>query len=429
MRNNLIPTVVVDKNNKVTTVHKRNGAPAPSASKLGSIKPALGTPQPKRKQAVSKVGFSATNTTPSKLVSFSPESFIGRAGLGKKAAALMKSMGGEGEVEMPNELLYDYLRLGIRPTEAALLHQISGGNLDALRNDPQFAEALPGDLARPRVWGGKNRSEKTVFGVVDFLAGAGIKPQKINAALQNHLNDELLENNVLSPEELTDIFNRFSYSLSTNEDKGTSASRTIDAIVDGRLPYALADRKQNVSRPTVSKILEALYPKTRAERASMDEADRARLAADPDMIMQVAKVLSAHNHWQSSVSSAYTSIQRFGIDASLEHRPAIMISRHSDGTALGPDGARRANEVYEFIKSTLQGNSANISLHATAYSYYDYRNGVRLTLEAADLSEMIMKGYSPEKIKEMTCDANMDSRRALAIEQGQVLPVVSEGWL
>jgi hypothetical protein len=147
------------------------------------------------------------------------------------------------------------------------------------------------------------------------------------------------------------------------------------------------------------------------------------------MIMQVAKVLSAHNHWQSSVSSAYTSIQKFGIDASLEHRPAIMISRHSDGTTLGPDGARRADEVYKFIKSTLQGNSANIYLHATAYSYNDYRNGVSLTLEAADLSEMIMKGYSPEKIKEMTCDANMDSRRALAIEQGQVLPVVSEGWL
>lgn len=431
MRNNLIPTVIVDKNNKVTTVHKRNGVPVPSVSRLGSIKPTVGAPQPKPSKAVSKVRYSATKYGSTNSLSLGDLSFLARAGLQDRAKNLLEKIGDEGTVDMPDEALYDYLRLGIEPAEAAILHTLSGGDLEKLKRNKAFKDALPGNLASQRVWGGGDVDDKGITEVVDYLAGAGVKPSKIAAALRNNLNNENLARSVLEPQELAELFARFTYSLSKNEERGTAASRTMDALSDGRLPIILADRKTGVDRPVITTMLEAMYPKNKAERGLMSEGERNDLlASDPEILLHIAKVLEKHNLRGGDVASTQAAVRQFGAEACIAYDPQVLAAKHSDGTVLGVEGAQNALRFIENVQAQLnKGGRIHLSKWGTGTEYRYWDNGETVMLNVADLSDLHRLGYSEAEIKRMTIDNKMDSHRVVAIKVGNTVPVISEGWL
>lgn len=428
MNSNLIPTRIVDKNNKITTVHKRNGFPAAGAGKLGSLKPTI---KQAPRAAVSKVPFSTKSGT--KMISLGQHSFLARAGLDADAKRLLDSMGGEGSVEMDDELLYEYLRLGIRPSYAAVLHLLSDGDLEKLKADPKFAAALPGDLGTTMRWGGSTITGNEIGGVIDFMSEAGVKPSKISTALSNNLNDERMKDNILAPEQLADLFARFTYSVSKNEKKGTNASRLMDAVMDGRLPYDLIDKGNGVDRTTSSLAVDALYPKTKQHRGYLSDDQRKRLLDDPQMIVDSARVISKHGiHWTKSYATAPKAIDQFGVEACMEYHPEEMLKKRFDGEFIGPEGARAMKEVRGILDAKV------MSPDATNRQYINRGegcillsgNGVRdVEIYTEDIAEIASHGYSAEQIADSILDKRLNSREILAVFSGKTIPTIAEGWL
>lgn len=431
-RNNLIPTVVVDKNNKTTTVHKRNGVTAPSASRLGSLKPTLKSGP---KLPTSKVPFSTKKSGASFVhLMNSDRDFIFRAGLFDDATELLTQSGGEGSVVMTNEALYDYLRVGIEPAKAAILHSLDDGGLEAWMESEDFAKALPGDLTSIRVWGGSESPEEhTVSGIVDFFAEGGIKPAKIAAVLRNNLHDGMLEKNALSPEQMHDLFARSTYSVSTNEERGTRASRMMDGIIEGRLPFDLIGKDSGVGLPTAATIHDLLYPRTRAEEKLMSEDQRRELLENPDMLISAGRVMTKHGSRIShTLPKIHDAVKTFGEKACLENDPTTMIARHADGSYLGPEGAQRAGEVFKYISERF---SASASPKPRIYSngeHYtmmspDMQKSIDITPE--DMSDMVRLGMSHKEIMDATYKENRSSWTALALRSGSIAAPIVEGWL
>jgi hypothetical protein len=428
MNNNLTPTRIVDKNNKVTTVHKRNGVQPPGAGKLGSLKPTI---KKAPKTAVSKVTFSLTKSGP-KMITLDPGFFIARAGLAERAERLLSTMGDEGSVEIDDEVLYEYLLLGIKPPVAAVLHLLSNGDLDGLKADPDFVAALPGDLGTTNHWGGGKTTDNDIVRVVDFLSEAGIKPAKISAVLSNNLNDERMKDNVLTPEQLTELFTSHTYSVSKNEDKGTSASRFMDAVLNGRLPYEFGKKGSGIERYVASLASDVLYPKSRQVRAFLSDAQRSKLLDDPELLINSAKVISRHRLMRGAAyATAEEAIELFGMEASMENHPEEMLKKRFDGKLVGPEGARAMKEVKELINAEVIGAGRGMHyLNPEGDHLNLMSNGVPdVEIWTEDIAEIASHGYSPEQIADSILNKRLNSRQILAVLSGKTIATVAEGWL
>lgn len=437
MRNNLIPTVVVDKNNKTTTVHKRNGIPSPATSKLGSLKPTIGrTP----KVAVSKVVF-GTDKPGLKNLWYGPGSFLDRAGLVDKAMGLIRESDGKWKsfsVEVADDVLYDYLRLGIGMAEAAVLHKLNDGDMSKMLADPAFAAALPGDLATQRVWAGVHREPHPIDQTVDFLADAGIKPAKITATLKNNMHDKILESNVLAPEQLVELFDRFAYSLSKNEDRGTNASRTMDSVLDGRLPFGLINKENKIDRPISSIAYDLLHSNQRKYATQLSPEQRQELIDDPDMLVKVCRTMSEHKLGRhDALAPSHDAVKAFGFETCMEHNPREMAKKRIDGTLVGPEGVQAMKEVESIIIDRVKASKIDPRTKRPVQRLVHYIDNYQLhddgqepvDIWIEDVASMVNLGYTPQQTAEKLYKERVNLHEFVAVESGKVSRIVVDGWL
>ena len=433
MRNNLIPTAIVDKNGKPTTVHKRGGPPAPSAGRLGSLKPSLA---PHAKPPTSKVSYNAENLGH---ISFGFDSFFKEAGIADAAQKHLDSIGGTGKTVVPDDVLYGFLRVGISAQKAGLLFDMGYSDADSLQNDPVIAQALPGPLVKTTRWGGSEADDRTIENVVDYLAEGGVSPQKISKAIVNNLDDKLLSRNTLPPEQLADLFTRFAYSVSVHEEKGTGSSRLMDAIVEGRMPYSLSEKQHGVERSIASNIHDALYGSEKKLRGSMSDTLRHKLKNDPQLLLRVAQVMSKHkNYIRGRYEKTADTIERHGHEAAIKYSPELLDASMSDGTSLGVEGAEEAQEILSYLKTSIgdvatdkySSRNGN-SLQGAGNDYRLYSNSLGIpmtTVYASDLVEMRRSGVALEDILPYM-KQGLDTRRIIAVTVGNVPKSVASGWL
>lgn len=431
MRNNLIPTAIVDKNGKPTTVHRRSSVMPSSAGRLGALKPSLGAHK-KTVIKTSKVAYSIEN-----LGYTSPDSFLNRAGLADRTDRHLGQLGGTAKATVPDETLYGFLRVGVSVQEAALLVDLGYPDAESLNADPNIAMQLPGPLVKTYRWGGSQSDDRSIESTVDFLAEGGVPPQKISKALVNNLNDEMLRNNVLPPEQLADLFTRFAYSVSVNEDRGTGSSRLMDAIVEGRMPYSISQKQHGVDRSIASAIHDSLYLSKKRHKESMSDTLRHNLKNDPQLLLHLGQVMSK-NYIRGSYQITVDVIKRYGQEAAIEYGPELLDARLSDGTALGVEGAEEAREVLSYLKSAIGDDSKDRyssrngnSLDGIGNSYRLYSASLGIpatTVYASDLVEMRRAGVSIEDILPYM-KQGLDTTRIIAVVTGNVPKPIATGWL
>lgn len=428
MRNNLIPTAIVDKNGKPTTVHKRGAQASPSANRLGALKPSLGTV--KKKDKPSKVSYS--------LDVIHSESFFHQTGL-TGAAKQQVAKVGTGTVMVPNDVLYGFLKVGITVQEAGLLVDMGYPNAESLMDDPDLAKGLPGQLVRTRRWGGDQVEDRSIEKVVDFLAEGGVSPQKIAKAVANNLDDSMLVHNVLIPEQLADLFTRFTYNVSKNEEKGTGSSRLFNAIIDGRMPFSVSEKQHGVERPVSSNLHDALYLSDKRNRAKMTDDLRQRLKTDQQLLLRVGQVMSKNrNHIRGGYQQTVDAIDKYGYEAAVEYGPELLDARMSDGTPLGIDGAEEAREMLGYLKKAIGDgskdqysvrNGSSLSGTGNSYHLYSAPMGIPATnVYASDLVEMKRSGVAVEDILPYM-KQGLDTNRIIAVTTGGVPKSVATGWL
>lgn len=451
MRNNLMPTVISDKNGKVTTVHRRTDATAPKVSALAGIKPTL--PQkttPSAKSVDNKVVKVKWKITQGSLP-MSDKSFLTRAGLANSVLTAEIKTNGH---EMTRGEVFEFMKLGLTFSEAAALHQI-GGPLDEWMDNESFNDALPGDQARVFMKDG----ERTIAldETMELLKREGVSLNKAAKLVRNGLSDEMLQRSVLTPNEIFTLFNRFSYQPSINPDVTTNSAATMDALNEGLLPFDLVEN-MDADKSTMTTVVYALYPPVKkiASPASLpsgarsplvkkvslaytlssdaiSEPVRQELIADHEKISQVVLVMSKFSNLYAdrlkSIDDTLSAIKKFGFDACLKNHPNILNYTLSNGESVGEKRLDEAKDSARAVADMFESDAKSPKVYPTATGIKIHKDGAWMSLSYTDIAEFNLMGWSEEAIFEKTVGADMDSNRALAIAQKRVSPAVSSGWL
>lgn len=422
MKNSLIPTPVVDKNGRQTTVHKRSGAPAPSARSLAGAKPSLGgNAAPTKRKSDSKIV-----TVPYSIGEYSvepntrPDSFLARAGL-TEAATYGKSV--TDSTSMTVGEMYEFIRLGITKHEAAYLMR-DGATLEELQQNPEFMAALPGTLAETRP--GKCLS---VENIVDYLHEWGTPPAKVTHLLSNGLRDVHFENSVLEPEETIRVFDRFKYQYSATGAE-TNAMVTIDALLDGRLPYELM--QEGFERTTLTMASDALYPRKRGfGTESLTDAERAHLQANPEEIVRTVRALNEiENRRNRDFVKTYRSIREYGYESTVQYTPDLLLMRPGGGEPLGIEGAEQVRAFVNSFSDHMSRSTVTFQdVQATAGYMYPRETRTSVDIEYEDIALMQREGASNEQIAKLLETGTLSSSQALALMRGDAVPAMVEGWL
>lgn len=428
MRNNLTPTTITDKNGRLTTVHRKMGAPASgvSASKLSALKPSLG-PQPTVKETPT-AGKKTTLAFPTHSSSFAPGSFFDRLGIAEKAATATKGM----KVKVSQDEIVDFLKLGI-PTEEAAYLLWSGGTVAQWMENEKFDDALPGSICRI-----KGNKEVSIKEAVELMDAEGLSHRKMSKLLENGFRDDHLESTVLSPQELFTLFDRFTYQPSVDPNKKTNAANTIDAFREGLLPFELAE-SMDADRATMTSVLYALYPpkEKRALSVPLDQDAvsqpvREELINDHRKLADVVYVMSKHknfNHRLDSLDETLSAIKNFGADACVANHPNLLNHRLSNGELLSPEVIAQAKSTARALGEMVSPGKPIGSVFPQTMNTIISTGRQKFSIFYSDLAEFEIMGLSTEEIYEKTIGAGMDSSRALAIAQNRVAPAVSSGWL
>ena len=425
MRNNLSPTVVTDKNGKVTTVHRRLNAVQSKTSSLSGIKPSL-APQPSPKNPsvdkIVKMKWKPSNES----LPLSEGSFLDRVGLAEWVKEVEPNQQGH---EMTRGEVFDFMKLGVTFHEAAALHQY-GGNVDQWMDKPEFQNALSGI---------KRKVDLTE--TMELLKVNGVTINKAAKVVRNGLSDEHVKRSVLAPHELVTLFDRFKYQRSTNPDDTTNSTETMDAFIDGRLPFNLVE-DMDASKSTITAVLYALYPPDKKKRSAvplesqtLTDSARQELLSDSEKLSQTILVMSRYSDSSTgerlrNITETLDAIHEFGFDACMKHHPSLLSSRLSNGEAVGEtraDEAKLCAAAMEDMESGAMPVLRRYPFHLSARAYAEDHGWMQIYY--SDVAEFQLMGKTTEEIHDLLFNGWIDSNKALAIAQNQVLPVVSDGWL
>lgn len=433
MRNQLTPTTITDKNGKITTVHRRDVTSGKTAAVLTGIKPSVAPS--------SSVSSSGHDSKPVKVKwKISPASmpmmegsFLDRVGLiDEVKQAEVKHKGHE----MTQGEVFDFMKLGISFHEAAALHQI-GGSLSNWLDEPSFQNALPGNHARVFV---KDEGWRPVEldETIELLKRENVPFSRASKIIKNGLCDELLRRSVLEPNDLFDLFVRFSYQPSINPDVSTNSTAVVDALNEGLLPRELI-KDTAADKSTMANTINTLYPPEKNSTASpqspyeINESVRAELIADPHKLVQAILVMSNYSSLSGegrlrSLTTAVEAINAYGLDACIEHNPKMLMHRLSDGTTMGPERTQAAKETSLALVEMMPENSW-FSNYFTTTGMESRIDDQPVPVDYADIAELHLMGMSDQEVFDRTLAISMESYKAVAIARNTVTPAVSSGWL
>lgn len=418
----------------MTTVHKKNEVASPSLGRLAGVAPTLAS-TPKEKPFESKIAtakweanFASGNDyyRGKSYLHTGPDSLIGR--LGANISKVSKT----GSFKMSQGEMYDYLREGISLPQAAVLQ--------SQKPSPEYwvqkgteREVLPGSLSFAQY--GEKARRVEIKNAVDALREHEVPPHTAQKMLLNGFTDDHL-GGVLDMDQKIRVFDRFKYQASTNENVETNAAATIDALLDGRLPFELFER--DYKRVSLTAALDALYPKKRQgasshNKSALTEDEREHLRKNPQEIVDVVAAMNGPMSQSTGFPGAYRSVSMFGVEASLKYSPLLLLTKRENGSPVGVEGARIAREFVDFCNDKFPSDSVT-AVSASPFgsmTIFDRNSGSykHERVSYVDIISMREAGASKEFIVDLIHKQQLSGSQALAVVKGETVASIGKGWL
>lgn len=406
---NLVPTSVMRSDGHMTTVHKKlPGDSAAVSSKLAQAKPSVATsgapsvhPNDKKQLKVAWRGEDlATSKTLTRL-----GLFVERQEVGAR--------------KMPHSEIYEYLKLGIPLGEAAYLADIMP--LENWKKEPGFSEVIPGSLGYVQY--GKRDRIAEISNAVAFMQEHGIAPRIAQKMLVNGFMDHHIEG-VLTPAQLERLFVRFKYQPSVDAGKDTNTAVTIDALVEGRIPFEAIER--GFTRTLLTDATDSLYPRGKRHQAELSDEDREYLISHPE---EIVPTINAAHKSKCDFSTAYVAVKEFGAEACDRYSPPVMASKREDGSYVGVDGAERIAQCIKHFDSKFSGTKISVRSYEPTVFHVDEGYKTIAEIRCAELLDLLDAGASPDRIMELLTTGKYTPQQMLAVVRGDAVASLAEGWL
>lgn len=416
---NLNPTRIVDKNGKLTTVHKRT-APAPAAgASLGAVKPSLGGSTKKTRKASEITKVKATGVK-----RFHEDSLFAKHASSYELTNLEYGHGEyawrHDDLEIPTARLYDYMRKGIDLTDASVAE---GLDLSPDALELYHPEDIPGRLGKTKERGYEVpvKNQK----VIDAMQEAGVPALKAYKALENGLQDGHMEN--LSIDQLVPLFGKWRYYGRQGTLPDQNSSRLLDAVTSGNIPVELTE---TTTRQELSRLENEL--KFTASRGPLLEL----LGRDRDLFIRLAEkavktmdepILGPDN--DKPVSKMLKLYEKHG-EGVLDMIYPELLNRPKRN---GDEWVELTLEEAQYMESVER--MATSAGDNVGWSWKDSYNDIRanidrdVKLSQNDLAAMHGAGISAEDAYEMLIVRKLTVGSALSAHADNVPASISEGAL
>lgn len=221
---NLIPTPIVDKNGVASLRHKKLQGAAPGAASLARQRPSLGSGQ--SREVIHQIKGKALHSD-STVADFLP------------GDAFHPAMGKA--VNVPDDVVYDFLRLGLDANEAAAFTEL-GLSAGEVEKDDRFKITFRTNLNRlskSSTSYSLNRGE-----VLDRFQESGVSGIVASKVISNGLQDEHLDR-ALDDDQLIELFSKWKFRgvHKLHKHGGAVSDDIIEAMVDGDLPFESKSNK------------------------------------------------------------------------------------------------------------------------------------------------------------------------------------------
>lgn len=233
----LVATPTIDKNGRLTTVHKRAEGASGVSPSLSSAAPSITRHQAGEKQHLIKPKKLSEDSIAVK-IGWELERFSFNTDAHEFCDPKIRKA-----MNMPDDVLYDFLRQGVDTQDAAALASLGISTIDDF---PEYYRDmyLPGSLSK--VAQKRTISRKYFSDTLDRLQEAGVSAVDADKAISNGLQDGHLDK-ALSDEQLVQLFSKWKYKALCGDGNAnnTEQDRVIDGFVSGLIPIELADKKLN----------------------------------------------------------------------------------------------------------------------------------------------------------------------------------------
>lgn len=372
----LIPTPVVDKNGRLTTVHKKPSGGTYS-SKLASSKPAI-TP--------------VATSAPSNLMHTVKGKPLHGASL---ALALLSDdpdeqyrltrCTGEHEwrksVDVPDSILYGYLRMGADIQDATALYGL-GVMPDDLPNHPKLAVHIPGRLGRldgnEAFYVIQNRK------VISRFEAAGFTAVDVEKAVANKVQDWFLDKG-LDESQLLTLFSKKKYQSVVGT--GNKANdRVINAFVRGNLPLTVLDA------PT-AKLKNAAH-----EVMLMNESLVKELTSEPELFGKL--IMKTLDSPDERIQDLYALLKEYGPGVMGMQDPYLCSVKENLGDNRGSGrGSFESGVYYDQVHQLIRENDS-WTLENAKYEWWGGLVTNDLKVINADVDYLRRQGFSAQETYE-----------------------------
>jgi hypothetical protein len=343
----------------------------------------------------------------------------------------LSSIPKEGSYVLTHGEMYDYLREGLSLPQAAALHFQDESPENWVRKGNEKG-VLPGSLSYAQY--GEKARRVEIKNAVDALREHEVPPHVAQKMLLKGFTDEHL-GGVLDMDQKIRLFERFKYQASTNENVETNAAATMDALLDGRLPFELFER--SFKRTSLTSALDAVYPKkrqgaSRGNQNALSESDREYLRNNPEEIVNTVAAMDGPEGQYTDFESAYKANQLFGVEAAIQYSPRLLTLEREDGSLVGIEGARLAKEFRDYADEKFKSDPS-VVVSYDPYSrirVYEPR-GVNPNNKASylDIIEMKEAGASNDVILDLIYKQQLSGDQAVAVVKGETIASIGRGWL
>ena len=426
----LIPTPVVDRNGRLTTVHKRTDAPAKGIGTLSSSRPVLGA---------TKQSANGVHTIKPKKLSDKSDAIR----IGKLFGALssddeiesFKESSGRSPVQMSDDEIYDALRKGFSIHDAAALKSLDI-NLDDVMERTKEHWVRGGSFNRMTGRSNGNLHEYTakIEGALDRLQETGMSALDAGKLMLNGLQDGHLDR-ALSDEQLVDLFSKWRFRTEQEHyvHGHVEQDDVIDAFVSGRLPFELSGHKiadlKNVERETYDLFDRVLSDRPNSYKRNESLAERVK---DREYLTKVAdKAATVMPNEYRGLELVDAEVQKHGMEVLELNDPrmaSIPIWVEAGVTRdCGIETGRYVERVLTLAKEDLEGD-----LWGTSSPMHTSMGAVKadgVYLRNHDLLDLYDAGVSAEEAYDLLVKHKLSAEQIIVARETGVDSTLASGVL
>lgn len=404
--NRLIPTQIVDRNGRSTTVHKKD-VQQPASARVGSIKPTLSKPPHSRQETVVIKG------RPLHKDSIALKLFDSDWDRQYELTSSKGEFSWREEVELPKSSVFEYMRLGVDITDAATLYGL-GYKPEDLADTSEIARFIPSRLQQIVKSGTKWLVRNNE--AINAFESAGISLEQTEKALNNGLQDTFL-NRALNEHQLAELFTKWKYSSVAHDSliKKTKKDEVIHGFVNGVLPFECKDIP-------VSNLHEINF-----ELSIMMQGDREEIMKDHDLyVRMIRKAAASTMTGYNRVFDLNRMVSKHGVGVLDLDDPHLCAARLASGTDAGLENALYFEEVHRYVKEL------GLHLYVDEATKYGYKGNVRVDGEEMynnDLAELREAGISPSEAYEGLILRKLSPTQIIVAKEDGLAGSLSDGAL